>query len=205
MDRKIPENLESIRNRLAGGKTCRVLGLGDSLTYGWEVNRGFFDRFCDALTQRFPIADVQRINAGIPGDTACGGLARLDELMATKPHLATIQFAINDCFGMVELEKFTDCMRNMSTRLVSSGAAVVLCTSCSVSHLDEAQDLAPFYHAIARLAQQLDLPLAELHDYWEAHAGITEELFGWDGIHPTDQGHEIMAQGLLATVLGDEN
>ncbi len=200
----MPESLETVRRRLGAGEPCRVLGLGDSLTYGWEVQRGFFDRFCDALAERFPDSNLERINAGIPGDTASGGLARLHELITTEPHLATVQFAINDCFGMVDVGSFTDSIRTIARRLSESGSAVVLCTSCSVLHLDEAKDLEPFYEAIAKVAKQLHLPLAALDEYWDRTVGVDEGLFGWDGIHPTDQGHEIMAKGLLDVVLGEK-
>ena len=69
-----------------------LAGLGDSLTYGWEVSRGFFDRFVDALEDHHPKAHVQRINAGVPGDMAPQGLGRLDRVLEQHPDVVFVQF-----------------------------------------------------------------------------------------------------------------
>jgi len=197
-------DLQSVVDRMRAGQPVRVLGLGDSLTYGWEVTRGFFDLFVDGLEQHFEGAAITRIRAGIPGDTASGGLSRVGPLAAKQPHLATVQFGINDCFQRVTPLDFERDLRAIVGQLVVAGAAVVVCTSCSVAHLVEADAIAPFYKAIERTAAELSVGLARLHAYWDAHHGIQEGLFGWDGIHPTDAGHQIMADGLLAMVTGQE-
>jgi len=198
MERK----LQGVVDRLRAGQPVRVLGLGDSLTYGWQVGRGFFDRFVDGLERRFGTAAITRIEAGVPGDTAAGGLSRLGPLAAKRPDLATVQFGINDCFQGVSPLDFERDLRAIVGQLVVAQAAVVVCTSCSVAHLEEAKAIAPFYRAIERTAVELSVSLAALHRYWDEKHGVDEGLFGWDGIHPTDAGHQIMAEGLLAMVLG---
>ena len=198
------QHLQSIRDMLEGGQPVRVLGLGDSLTYGWEVTRGFFDRFVDGLEKRYPESAITRIRAGIPGDTASGGLGRVGPLAAKQPHLATVQFGINDCFQRVTPLDFERDLRAIVGQLAVAGAKVVVCTSCSVAHLVEADAIAPFYQAIERTALELSVDYAGLHAYWDERHGIQDDLFGWDGIHPTDEGHQIMADGLLAVVAGDE-
>ncbi len=199
------QHLQSIRDMLQSGQPVRVLGLGDSLTYGWEVSRGFFDRFVDGLEKRYPESKITRIRAGIPGDTASGGLGRVGPLAAKQPHLATVQFGINDCFGRVTPLDFERDLRAIVGQLSLAGAAVVVCTSCSVAHLPDSRDIAPFYEAIERTAAELSVDLAALHRYWDDTHGIDQNLFGWDGIHPTDDGHQIMADGLLAVVTGEDD
>ncbi len=191
------ETIASIIVRLQSGLECRVLGLGDSLTYGWQVQRGFFDRFVDGLVGRFPEAEIERVNAGIPGDTTAGALSRVGPLASKDPHLALVQFGINDCFTGVPVDSYAHSLARIATRLSESGAAVLLCTSCSVAHLDDALAIEPFYDAVARVGSELGLEVAALHEYWDDNAGVDESLFGWDGIHPNDSGHEIMAAGLL--------
>jgi acyl-CoA thioesterase-1 len=192
------ENLHSVLERLRAGQPIRILGLGDSLTYGWEVSRGFFDRFVDGLEQRFEHAGLERINAGIPGDIAEGGLRRLGPLAAQSPHLATVQFGLNDCFQGVPPERYERALKAIAEGLVEAGAAVVLCSSCSVAHLSERAAIEPFYGAIDRVGEELGLPVAGLHRYWDERHQNDESLYGWDGIHPTDAGHAIMAEGLLS-------
>ena len=196
-------DLQSIRDRLTAGQPVRILGLGGSLTYGWEVTRGFFDRFVDGLERRFVGAPITRIKAGIPGDTASGGLSRVGPLAARQPHLATVQFGINDCFGRVTPLEFEQDLRAIVGQLSMAQAAVVVCTSCSVAHLVDSRAIAPFYEAIERTARELSVVYAGLHAYWDDHHGSDEGLFGWDGIHPTDDGHQIMADGLLSVVAGE--
>ena len=191
------ETISSIVERLRSGRECRVLGLGDSLTYGWEVRRGFFDRFVDGLCKRFPKATIERVNAGIPGDTAAGGLSRLGPLASRKPHLALVQFGINDCFSGVPADDYARSLTRIATRLIDVDAAVVLCTSCSVAHLQDARAIGPFYDVVVNVGRELGLDVAALHRYWDENIGVDESLFGWDGIHPNDSGHEIMAAGLL--------
>ena len=64
-----------------------------------------------------------------------------------------------------------------------------------------------FYAAILAVAHGLNVPGVAIHDFWEEsdQARRGEELWGEDGVHPTDLGHELMAQGLLAALDDQEN
>ncbi len=187
--------------RLDAGGPVRVAGLGDSLTDGWQVRRGFFPRFVDGLRARWPAAAIEADAAGVPGDMAAGGRQRVAGLAARRPDLTSVQFGINDCFAGVDPADFSRDLRAIAEALVAAGSQVVLCTSCSVAHLDEAAAIAPYYAAIEALGPELGLPVASLHRYWDRTAGADQGLFGWDGIHPTDAGHQVMAEGLLAAVI----
>ncbi|MCP4676115.1 MAG: hypothetical protein GY854_11535 [Deltaproteobacteria bacterium] len=91
-------DIDAVVEKLANGDKVAIAGLGDSLTYGWMVRHGFFDRFLDGLETRYPDARLIRINAGVPGDTAAGGVSRLDRVLEKKPNLLIVQFALNDLF-----------------------------------------------------------------------------------------------------------
>jgi lysophospholipase L1-like esterase len=73
--------ITALVERMMRSEELLIVGLGDSLTYGWDVERGFFDRFVDILSGRYPDARIRCHNAGIPGDTADGGLARLGRVL----------------------------------------------------------------------------------------------------------------------------
>jgi acyl-CoA thioesterase-1 len=193
--------VEPLIERLAAGERLVVAGLGDSLTYGWMVRRGFFDRFVDGLEGRFPSSSVERVNAGIPGDTARGGAARVERVIAQNPDLVTVQFGLNDVYMGVEMGAFEAALRAIVKAVIAGGAVPVLCTSCPVAYAADQAMADPAYAAIRRIAELSSLPLADLERHWLDHAdpdaGI-DDHYQEDGVHPTDPGHELMAGGLLA-------
>jgi acyl-CoA thioesterase-1 len=190
-----------LKKSLKAGSSVTLAGLGDSLTQGWMVKKGFFDRFCDLLTGKFPRAKLRRINAGIPGDTAAGGLYRLDSLIAQSPDWVVVQFALNDCYCGIDVTEFESNMESISRKLLENKIHPILATSCPVldSAFLEAADL--FYSAIAEVGDRLSVPVARLDEYWKQNQPARgDSLFQWDGVHPTDAGHALMAEGLLKLI-----
>jgi lysophospholipase L1-like esterase len=65
-----------------------------------------------------------------------------------------------------------------------------------------------FYSAIAEVGDRLSVPVARLDEYWaktQQNLSRPEALYQWDGVHPTDEGHAIMAEGLLKLITKNEN
>ncbi len=198
------ETLQSIRDELEGGKPVAILGLGDSLTQGWMVARGFFDRACDDLESRYLDGRVlRRINAGVPGDTAAGGVRRVGDLLAVHPRLVTVQFGLNDCLSGEYLDVYRRNLNRIAETVLRSGAVVLLATSCPPAPEQAQRAVRPFYEAIRGLGQQLSLPVADLERYWLQEVErdqVDEPLFLADGVHPSDAGHALLARGLVAAI-----
>ena len=193
--------MSDLKKSLEDGSAITIAGLGDSLTQGWMVKKGFFDRFCDRLSEKYPRAKIKRINAGIPGDTAAGGLYRLDRLISQSPDWVVIQFALNDCYSGVDVAEFEQNIESIARKLLDNQINPILATSCPVldSGFLDAADL--FYSAIAEVGDRLKVPVARLDEYWlQNQPPRSEALFQWDGVHPTDEGHALMAEGLLKLV-----
>jgi acyl-CoA thioesterase-1 len=74
----------------------RLLVLGDSLAAGYGLAQpdGFQARLAAALAGRGH--DVKLIDAGVSGDTATGGLARLDWVLAEGADAAIVELGAND-------------------------------------------------------------------------------------------------------------
>jgi len=192
--------LADLRQRLNAEEPLVIAGLGDSLTYGWMVSRGFFDRFIDMLKSEFPSCPITAINAGIPGDTALGGLSRLRELLDKKPAVVTVQFGLNDMYQGISKASFQATLDKIVKRLLSFSVIPILVTSCPLNW-DEGQRLAEtFYDAIRDTAKANDIPCVSLDRRWLESAGPPNkwsELVQCDNVHPTDAGHQLMADGLL--------
>lgn len=189
--------------RLRAGGRVRIVGLGDSLTAGWCVRRGFFPRACDLLEARVPGLVLERVDAGIPGDTARGGLARLPALLQPTPGLVLVQFGLNDCVEGGPLDAFRRDLSRIAVAVAAAGAACVLLTSCPVQDPWLARAAAPWYDAVRAVGAELGLLVAELALAWCAGEPGAEALWQADGVHPSDAGHARMAAALVEHLLAE--
>ncbi|MFW6369399.1 MAG: SGNH/GDSL hydrolase family protein, partial [Myxococcota bacterium] len=189
--------MHPIHDLSARDEELRIAGLGDSLTYGWMVQRGFFDRFCDSLARQHPRAKVTRFNEGVPGDTARGGLARLPGLLAREPHVVMVQFGLNDLFCGVEPRDFARSLERIVEGVHAGGAVAWLVVSSPLADPDLAAAALPFYDTIRTINVDQELPLANLDAYWRERADPCTAAgahFLEDGVHPDEEGHALMAE-----------
>jgi len=198
------KGLDEIIGMLEKGDDVTIAGLGDSLTYGWMVDRGFFDRFVDMLEKRYPDAGIRPINAGIPGDTADGGSRRMHMVLNHNPDLMTVQFGLNDLYMGVSVEKYSSAIGTIVQGVRESNAVPVLVVSCPLYEEDEQALAEKYYDVLRRAGEEQGVAVADLSTYWRSRRDLPQ---GWagllqsDGVHPTDAGHEIMARGMM-TLLG---
>lgn len=98
-----------------------IVCLGDSITAG--VGAGPGESFPDLLAARFGV-DV--VNAGVPGDTAAQGLARLEGALAEEPWLVVIQLAGNDLLRGVPAAKTEEALETLVSTVLERGAVPLL-------------------------------------------------------------------------------
>jgi lysophospholipase L1-like esterase len=94
----------------------------------------------------------------------------------------------------------------LARRILARDHGVAFLTSCPLAGAGYQESVAPFYDTIREAAAVLDLPVASLDRFWDARvvegrAG-SKALHQVDGIHPTDEGHAILAQGLFEAFEG---
>jgi lysophospholipase L1-like esterase len=186
--------------KLAAGESVRIAALGDSLTYGWMVEKGYSDFLQDMLRAKYPAAAIQCINSGIPGDTAEGGLRRLKEqVIDAHPDLVFVQFALNDAFIGCTLAEFEKNIALIVDRLQKETAAeVLLLTSVALADPDEDSMALQYYERLEQVAQQRSVSIARVHAYWKDKAGGNfDGLLQADGVHPTAAGYRLMAEAIM--------
>ncbi len=189
-------------DRLSQGTHTAIVALGDSLTQGWLVNKGYLVFLGEMLRERYPRAQFSIINRGIPGDTAEGGLSRVrEDVIDEDPDCVFIQFALNDAFIGHPVERYKRSLQSIIDRIrENTDAEIILLTSV---HLGESRDnatAAPFYAKIEELAAENSLPVARVHEYWrkKIQEGVEfRSLVQFDMVHPTVEGYRLMAEAIM--------
>jgi lysophospholipase L1-like esterase len=123
-------------------RLLRCVAFGDSTTAQRQVDGQPLEVYSTLLERRLPGEGVipQVINRGVPGNSTADALKRLDkDVLALRPHVAFIQFGINDSAvdvwrkppasgPRVPLESYEENLRAMVRALGSIGAEVYLMT-----------------------------------------------------------------------------
>jgi len=189
-------------NKLKNGEDLLISALGDSLTQGWMVSKGYTDFVLEMLSKRYPDSKIDLINRGIPGDTAESGLRRLRyDVLDKNPHCIFIQFALNDAYIGISPGRFGNSIRGIVERIkLDCDAEILLVSSVTVMNPSERQMIQKFYDQLERIALEEDLSLARVHLYWEKkiEEGINfYSLVQADGVHPTVDGYRLMAEAIM--------
>jgi len=85
------------------------VALGDSLTYGWMVDKGYLDFLGEMIGEEFPDARFSLINCGMPAGTARSGLNRLQrDVLSRNPDCVFVQFGLTMRSPDTPRRKFRD-------------------------------------------------------------------------------------------------
>ena len=196
---KIPQNTIE---RLRLGKKVTITALGDSLTRGWMVSRGYIDILHDMLEETYPDGNINIVNSGIPGDTAEGGLHRLQtDVIIHDPHCVFIQFALNDAFTGYTPATYGNFIRAIIRQIrKATKAEIVLISSSWIEGMPERGIADSFYTQLEEISIELNVCMASVHRYWEQQVrqGMSQkELVQFDGVHPTHKGYRVMAEAVF--------
>lgn len=176
--------------------TTTLVALGDSLTAGFDLpSRAAFPAVLEReLKERGH--DVRVINAGVSGDTAAGGLARLDWSVPEEADGVILALGANDMLRGLDPEVTERALRETVERLEARDIGVLLVGMVAAPNMGEAYR-ARFDRIYPEIARDHDLLL-----YPFFLEGVIQEpdLMLPDGIHPGAQGVERMVENILPTV-----
>lgn len=180
-----------------------VLFLGTSLTEGLGLSPGE-PAYPERIQRRIDREGLpfRVVNAGVSGDTSAGGVARLDWVLRSPVEVLVVELGANDGLRGLPVSALEENLRTVvrKAREANPGIEVVLLAMEAPPNLggDYVND---FRSTFSRVAEQEDVLLVPF--FLEGVAGIPE-LNQSDGIHPTGEGHELMADRVwtvLAPVL----
>ena len=185
-----------------------IVCLGDSLTEGYGASRpGVPDKSKSypAFLQAKVAAPV--VNAGISGDTAAGGLARVDrDVLPHDPQAVIILLGANDFFRLRPMIETKSDLQAIINKLKNGDRKIYLASFIGDSNWEEA-----IFQSVPSII--LSTHAALLSDYKRMFAELASENSGlvfipdiWTGvwgihmsdpIHPNAAGYEIMANTIF--------
>ena len=165
--------------------------LGDSLTAGLGLEAGAAYPARVEARLEAEGRPVRVLNAGVSGDTTAGGLSRIDWILRQKPDVLVVGLGGNDGLRGLPLDQTEKNLKAILRRGREAGAQVVLLGMQIPPNYGEYADR--FAEMYPRIAKDLDVPLVPF--LLEGVGGIAD-LNQEDGIHPTAEGQEIVANNV---------
>ena len=193
-------------NKLIGGTPVTIVALGDSLTQGWMVSKGYLDFLREMLPIIFPKSRFKLINSGIPGDTADSGLCRLRwDVLHYNPDCIFIQYAINDAFSGFTEQQFKSTIKGIIDKIKGNGNAdIVLITSGYIGDNDDNRHVEGYYRQLEILGEDYGISVVLTHEYWKKkirEGMLFGSLVQSDNVHPTEEGYRLMAEAIMTLFL----
>ena len=171
-----------------------ILFLGNSLTagYGLDTTQAFptliQDRI-DSLGWNFKV-----INAGQSGDTSSGGLRRIDWLLRREFHVLVLELGINDGLRGIHVDVTRQNLQAIINRTKSRYPGVKVVVAGMQVPPNMGGDYVTSFRAIfPQLAKKNG---AHLIPFLLEGVGGNPELNLPDGIHPSVEGHKIVAENV---------
>jgi acyl-CoA thioesterase I len=173
-----------------------IVALGDSLTagYGLADKDGFVPRLQAALAKNGIDADIA--NAGVSGDTAADGLARLDWSVPQGTDAVIVELGANDMLRGIKPEVTRAALDAILQRLAARHISVLLCGMRAAPNLgvDYGQAFERIYPELAAKYGVLLYPF--FLDGVAADLNLTQQ----DGMHPNPMGVGVIVGRILPDV-----
>ena len=176
----------------ASAAEARLLMLGDSITAGYGLAPD--DGLAAQLRRRLRAGgiDAAVLDGGVSGDTATGGLARLDWMLGDRPSHAVVALGGNDALRGLDPAETETALGAILDRLAAEGIPVLLAGMKAPRNLGRAYVDAfdGLYPRLAARYEVLFYPF--LLDGVAADPALNQP----DGIHPNAKGAAIIAARL---------
>ncbi len=180
----------------ASDRALRIVALGDSLTagYGLAADEAFPVKLQRALAAKGIAAEIA--NAGVSGDTASGGLARLDWSVPDGTDAVILELGANDALRGVDPKVTRGALEALLRRLGERHIRVLLCGMLAPRNLGA--DYGTAFDAIyPDLAREYG---AILYQFFLDGVATDPKLNQRDGLHPTAAGVDVIVAKILPAV-----
>jgi acyl-CoA thioesterase-1 len=173
-----------------------IVALGDSLTagYGLADKDGFVPRLQAALANQGIVVDIA--DAGVSGDTASDGLARLDWSVPQGTDAVIVELGANDMLRGIKPEVTRNALDQILQRLTARHIAVLVAGMRAAPNLgaDYGQAFDGTYPALAAKYRVI------LYPFFLDGAAADRSLTQQDGLHPNAAGVGVIVARILPAV-----
>lgn len=226
---------------LKSEKTPTIAFIGDSVTQGcfelyitesgkietvFDSKHGYHHILEDILSMLYPNVPVNYIYAGISGDTAEGGLMRLErDVLSHHPNLTVVSFGLNDSNrGTGGISSYCESLRQIFNRLKAIDSEVIFMTENMMNtYVNYNQLKKPFsdvaekamklqndgilngyFEAAKQTAQECNVHICDVYSKWKTlyeHGVDINHLLSNSINHPIRPMHSFFAYSLMDTLM----
>ena len=181
---------------IAAAEPVRIVALGDSLMAGYRLDAKYAFSVQLQIALRDKGHDVIVSNAGVSGDTAAGGLARLDWSVPEGTHAVILELGANDALRGHDPVKTYEALTKIVAKLKDRGIAVLIAGMRAPRNLgkDYVETFDRIYPYLAEHHNVLFYPF-----FLDGVAGVPDLNQG-DGIHPTPEGIAEIVRRMIPSV-----
>lgn len=236
---KIIDIINRKSKNLAGEKVPTIAFLGDSVTQGcfqsalevgktraYDSKNSYIGKLSDILSLLYPEVPINYIRAGVGGENARRGLARLErDVIAYKPDLTVVSFGLNDCCSGIDYcPDYCKFLKEIFTKLTDAGSEVIFMTSnmmctytrddfpaeslkkvCDLSEKNQNNGtIEKFYDAAKAIASECGVNVCDVYSKWKMlyDNGVdTTALLANHINHPIREMHWLYAYSLVETMM----
>jgi acyl-CoA hydrolase len=184
------------------GQYRKIVAFGDSIVEGYNQPEGWPEMLARDLSARFGAIEV--INAGVSGNTAANGLARLQrDVLDRDPDLVLIAFGLNDMKNGESVPTFVSNLTAVVDGILIEGVRPVLLTTTRLqkgaSILGRVNPV-PFNDAIKQIASDKAITLIDVNDRFK---GYNTPEYLMDVAHPNAEGYRVLAEIIRKGLVGE--
>ncbi len=180
----------------AADTPVKIVALGDSLSagYGLPGQDAFPAKLAAALKAKGIAVEI--INAGVSGDTASGGLGRLDWSVPDGTDAVIVELGANDMLRGIDPKVTRQALEGILKKLKERKIAVLLAGMFATPNLgpDYVRDFNGIYPA---LAKDYD---AILYPFFLDGVATDTKFNQRDGLHPTAAGVDVIVDRIMPKV-----
>lgn len=177
----------------AAERPVKIVALGDSLTAGYDLPKkdAFPEQLERALKVRGHAVEIQ--NAGVSGDTASGGLSRLDWSVPEGTDAVILELGANDMLRGIDPAVTRKALEAIVQQLKARNIDILLCGMRASRNMGD--DYQRDFDAIfPDLAQRYDLVF---YPFFLEGVAVQAKLSLQDGLHPNAAGVGVIVSGVL--------
>ncbi|WP_245833620.1 arylesterase [Nonlabens spongiae] len=176
-----------------------ILFFGDSITAGYGLDDtddafpGLIQQKIDSLGMNYEV-----VNSGVSGETTAGGKSRIDWVMNQKVDIFILELGANDGLRGVPVSETKSNLQEIINTIKdkSPDTQIILAGMQLPPNLGK-EYTTDFKNVFPELAQKNDI---DLIPFILKDVGGIAALNQNDGIHPTEEGHQIIADTVWETL-----